>query len=258
MVDGHTTMQLQVMSDARYVRELLPADDPTGNRLLAALPQEDLERIRPHLDWVRLQQRALLFEPEQPIPFVYFPVSTVVSLVSRLEDGATVEVGTAGCEGMAGLSVFLAEDTSSVQAFSQVPGDAFRIESKAFIGFARAPGAFHQLLLRYTQAFLTQVAQSAVCNAAHFVQARCARWLLMTHDRVGGDELPLTQEFLAFMLGVRRPGVTVAMNSLQEAGLVRYKYGKVSIIDREGLEAVSCECYRVVRAHYDRLLSRAA
>jgi CRP-like cAMP-binding protein len=251
-------MQLQVMSDERYVSDGLRPDDPAGNRLLAALPPKDLEPIRPHLEWVRLPQRTLLFGSEQPIPFVYFPVSTVVSLVSKLTGGKTVEVGTAGCEGMAGLSVFLAEDTSSVQAFSQIPGEAFRIKSETFMDLSRAPGSFHQLLLRYTHAFLTQVAQSAVCNAAHLVHARCARWLLMTHDRVGGDELPLTQEFLAFMLGVRRPGVTVAMNSLQEAGLIRYRHGKVSIVDRVGLEAVSCECYRVVRAHYDRLLPRAA
>ena len=226
------------------------------NRLLAALPPEEFERIRPHLEPIQLEQRQLLFDPETPIRHVYFPETAVVSLVSRLMDGSNVEVGTAGREGMAGLSVFLAGDTSSVQVFAQIPGMATRIEAKAFTRLAAAPGPFHQLLMRYTQAFLTQVAQTAACNGAHLVDARCARWLLMTHDRVDTDLIPLTHEFLAFMLGVRRAGVTVAMNALQDANLVRCTRGKVAIVDRPGLEKASCECYGVVRAHFERLLPR--
>ena len=238
--------------------EHLPAAGRFRNLLLAALPADELERLRPHLEPVLFEQRALLFEPEVPIEHVYFPETAVISLVSKLEDGRTVEVGTAGYEGMAGLSVFLAEDTSSVQAFAQVPGAAMRMDSKAFGLLASGPGPFHRLLLRYTQAFLTQVAQTAACNAAHLVEQRCARWLLMTHDRVDGDMIPLTHEFLAFMLGVRRSGVTVAMNAHQDAGLIQYDRGKVAIVDRAGLEGVSCECYYVVRAHFARLLPRAA
>ena len=230
---------------------------PMRNRLLAALPPEELARMRPELELVRLDQRALLFEPEAPIRHVYFPETAVVSLISRLVDGGSVEVGTAGCEGMAGLSVFLAGETSSVQAIAQIPGVAARMETEAFARLARAPGALHALLLRYAQAFLTQVAQTAACNGAHLVEERCARWLLMTHDRVDGDEFPLTHEFLAFMLGVRRAGVTVAMNSLQDARLVSYTRGRVRVVDRGGLEGASCECYHVVRAHFERLLPRS-
>jgi CRP-like cAMP-binding protein len=224
------------------------------NRLLAALPAEELARLQPHLKPVELRTREPLFEPETPIRNVYFPETGVVSLISRLDEGDAVEVGTAGSEGMVGLSVFLADDTSSVQAIAQVPGEARCMDVDVFTQIARAPGALHRLLLRYTQAFLTQVAQTAVCNAAHLVEQRCARWLLMTHDRVERDEFPLTHEFLAFMLGVRRAGVTVTMRALQDAGVIRYTRGHVAIVDRAGLERVSCPCYRLVRAHFERLL----
>jgi CRP-like cAMP-binding protein len=233
-------------------------DGALRNRLLAALPAAELERVRPHLEQVRLEQRESLYEPETPISHVYFPETAVISLVSSLEDGGTVEVGTAGCEGMAGLPVFLAGDTSSLKAFAQIPGVAARMEAATFTRLAGAPGPLHRLLLRYTQAFLTQVAQSAACNGAHLVEERCARWLLMTHDRVTGDAFPLTHEFLAFMLGVRRAGVTMAMRTLQDLGLVDYSRGWVEIVEREGLEGASCECYRVVRDHFDRLLPPAS
>lgn len=227
---------------------------PIRNRLLGALPLESYERIRPHLELVRLEQRETLFETRKPISHVYFPETAVVSLVSILRGGATVEVGTAGCEGMAGLPLFLGDDSSSIRAFAQISGSAMRIEAAAFIRLASAPGAFHRLLLRYTQAFIAQVAQTAACNASHLVEERCARWLLMTHDRVAGDRLQLTHEFLAFMLGVRRAGVTVAMGELQERGLIRYTRGHVEVRHRSGLEAAACECYATVRAYFDRLL----
>lgn len=214
--------------------------------------------MRPHLERVRLEQRDIVHEPGQSISHVYFPETAVLSLVSTMQNGATVEVGTAGCEGMVGLSVLLAEDVSTVRTLAQIPGAVERMTAEEFTHLASVPGAFHRTLLRYTQAFLTQVAQTAACNGAHLVEERCARWLLMTHDRVDGDDFPLTHEFLAFMLGVRRAGVTVAMRSLQEAGLVRYTRGRVSISDRVGLEAASCECYRVVRAHFERLLPSAS
>ena len=238
---------------ALALMEILPdADGPLRNRLLAALPPEELARVRPQLERVRLKQRDLLFEPETPIGHVYFPETAVVSLVSTLENGATIEIGTAGCEGMAGLSVFLAEDTSTVRAFAQVPGVASRMDAETFTRLAGAPGTLHRMLLRYTQSFLTQVSQTAACNATHLVEERCARWLLMTHDRVEGDEFPLTHEFLAFMLGVRRAGVTVAMGTLQDAQLVRYSRGKITVLDRAALEQASCECYGVVRDRYER------
>ena len=234
--------------------EAIEPDRPLRNRLLTALPAEVLAQVRPHLEMVRMAQRDRLFEPEVPIRYVYFPETAVVSLVSSLRHGGTVEVGTAGHEGMAGLPAFLGDDTSSVLAFVQIPGIIGRMNTETFLQFAAVPGPLHKMILRYTQAFLTQVAQTAACNGAHLVDQRCARWLLMTHDRVDGDEFPLTHEFLAFMLGVRRAGVTVAMRGLQDAKLIRYTRGRIGIVDRPGLEAASCECYAVVRAHFERLL----
>ena len=242
----------------RPLMDIVAPDGAIRNRLLSALSEEDLTSLRPHLERVELQQRDPLFEQEAPIRYVYFPETAVASLVSNLADGATVEVGTAGCEGMAGLPVFLAGDMSSLRAFVQIPGVAMRVEAKAFGDLAQAPGPLHDILLRYTQAFLTQVAQTAACNGTHLVEQRCARWLLMTHDRVVGDSFPLTHEFLAFMLGVRRAGVTVAMRSLQDAGMVDYTRGWVEIVDRTALEGASCECYAVVRGHFDRLLPQGA
>lgn len=231
---------------------------PVRNRLLAALPPAELERVRPHLEPVLFDQRQVLFETEEPIRHVYFPETMVVSMVSILQNGATVEVGTAGYEGMAGLPLFLGDESSTVRAFAQIPGAGVRLDAETFRRFSGLPGAFHQVMLRYTQAFLTQVAQTAACNGAHLVEQRCARWLLMTHDRVAGDEFPLTHEFLAFMLGVRRAGVTIAMRALQDLGLVRYTRGWVGVVDRVGLERASCECYQVVRAHIERLLPQSA
>lgn len=224
------------------------------NRLLAALPADDLEFLVPHLELVQLELHAQLFASELPIRHVYFPETAVISMVSRLKDGRTVEVGTAGFEGMAGLSVFLAQDTSTLDAFAQIAGAAHRMESSTFVRLAAESAPLHRMLLRYSQAFLTQVAQTAACNGTHLVTERCARWLLMMRDRVDSDEFPITHEFLAFMLGVRRAGVTVTLRDLQNAGLIAYTRGRISILDGIALEATSCECYRVVRAHFDRLL----
>ena len=235
-------------------RQILPPDGAIRNRLLTSLPADDFARLKPHLELVRLQQRQPLFGEGDRIEYVYFPQTAVISFVSILADGTAVEVGTAGCEGMAGLPVFLAEKTSPVEAVVQIPGVATRIRASSFADLAGAPGQLHQLLLRYTQAFLTQVAQSGVCNGTHLVKERCARWLLMTHDRVNGDAFPLTHEFLAFMLGVRRAGVTVAMRTLQNAGLVRQGRGRIEIVDRAGLEGASCECYAMIRAYFNQLI----
>ena len=232
----------------------LDADQPVRNRLLASLPAADLAALRPHLRIATLELRDVLFEQEKPIRAVWFPETAVVSLTSTLREGGTVEVGTAGREGIAGLEVFLGDETSTVRAIVQINGTAYRMDAATFSRLSCSAGPFHLALLRYTQAFMTQVAQTAACNGAHFVEQRCARWLLMTHDRVDGDELPLTHEFLAFMLGVRRAGVTLAMRALQDAQLVRYSRGHVTITDREGLERASCECYGTVRRHFERLL----
>ena len=231
---------------------------PPRNRLLGTLPHVELAALQPHLELVHLDHHDTIFEPAHAIDAVYFPETAVVSLVNTFEDGGTVEVGTAGCEGMVGLPVFLGEPASPVTVFTQIPGTASRMNAEAFVQLAAAPGALHTMMLRYTQAFLTQVAQTAACNAAHLVEQRCARWLLMTHDRVEGDDFPLTHEFLAFMLSVRRAGVTLAMRALQDADLVRYTRGRVAIVDRAGLEGASCECYGVVSAQFARLLGQVA
>lgn len=231
---------------------------PVRNLLLAALSPRELAELWPSLEQVTLEVRDPVFEAELPIRHVYFPETAVVSFVSELREGGTIEVGTAGCEGMAGLPVFLGEDRATVRAFIQIPGTVLRMDAERFVGLSSVPGAFHQTMLRYTLAFLTQVAQTAACNGAHLVEQRCARWLLLTHDRVDGDELALTHEFLAAMLGVRRAGVTIAMHALQDARLVRQARGRVVIVDRVGLERASCECYRTVRAHSERLLGRAS
>jgi CRP-like cAMP-binding protein len=227
------------------------------NRLLAALPPAEIQALQPYLERVQLAHRELLFEPQVQIAFVYFPETAVVSLTTILHDGSAVEIGTSGREGMAGLPAFLGETTGSMRAFAQIPGAAIRIEAAVFTRMAGETGPFHELLLRYTHTFLTQVAQTVACNGIHLVVQRCARWLLMTHDRVDGDEFPLTHEFLAFMLGVRGAGVTLAMRGLQDAQLVRYVGGRVTVVDRAGLEGISCECYAVVRAQYERLFERA-
>lgn len=227
---------------------------PVRNHLLGALRGSESEHVLQHFEPVRLAQGDALYEPDQPIRYVYFPETVVASLVNSLSDGLSVEVGTVGCEGMVGLPVFLGGDTTSTRAIAQIAGTAQRLDAESFDRLAGVPGAFHDLMLRYSHAFLIQVAQTAACNGVHLVRERCARWLLMTHDRVHGDRFPLSHDFLAFMLGVRRAGVSVAMHALQDAGLIRYGRGNVQILERERLEKASCECYRVVQAHFERLL----
>ncbi|MEP6730943.1 MAG: Crp/Fnr family transcriptional regulator [bacterium] len=227
---------------------------PETNWLLCALPPEERQRIALNLELIEISVRTVITEPNQPAEYVFFPESAVLSVVSHLSDGA-VEVGTVGSEGMAGLPIFLDAEVEPLQVICQIPGTAWRMEVGAFREIVEEPSALRRLLLRYTQAFLIQVAQTAACNGTHSLEERCARWLLMTHDRVGDAEFELTHQFLAFMLGVRRAGVTVAMRALQKRGVLTYSRGHVTVLDRKGLEAKSCECYGVVRSHYERLLS---
>jgi CRP-like cAMP-binding protein len=172
-----------------------------------------------------------------------------------MSNGAAVEVGTVGHEGMVGIAEFLGGEPSGSETLVQIPGVALRLPSAALREGAETLPELRRLLGRYTQAYLIQVAQGAACNRLHNVEARCAKWLLMTHDRVGSDSFPLKQEFLALMLGVRRAGVTVAAGALQESGLIRYRRGGIRVLDRAGLEEASCECYRIVRRHFDQLLA---
>ena len=224
------------------------------NRLLAALPRDEYDRLRPHLEKVSLPLRDILYEANGPIPHVFFPLHGVVSLVILMDGDVSLEVGTIGNEGMVGTPVFLGSDSSPTRAISQVPGEALRMETEVFQEEMRRGGPLYGLVQRYTQAMINQISQSTVCNHRHSVQKRMCRWLLMSHDRVGVDEFPLTQEFLAQMLGVRRPTVTAVAGTLQKAGLISYHRGKLTVLDRKGLEAASCECYEVVARELDRLL----
>jgi CRP-like cAMP-binding protein len=228
------------------------------NRLLAALPAATRERLTPHLELVSLAVRDHVYRSRGPVEHVYFPLNAVVSFVSDLSDGATVELATVGNEGMAGISAFLTGETPLYRAFVQVPGAALRMPATTLVAEAERDAELNGTLKRYTQALIAQIAQTAACNRLHPVEARCARWLLMTHDRVGGaEQFPLTQEFLAQMLGVRRATVTVAAGMLQRDGLIRYTRGKITVVDRAGLEEAACECYRVLRDETDRLLGPA-
>ena len=204
---------------------------------------------------VPLVQSQTLNAPGAAIEHVYFPTAGVVSLIASLDDGSAVEVGLIGPEGMVGTPVLLGSETASNEAFVQLNGHALRIPTTVLLDATEQSPGLRRRLLRFAQALSFHIAQSAACNARHVVEERCARWLLAAHDRVGGDELALTHEFLGIMLGVRRAGVTVAAGSLQRAGLIRYRQGRVTILDRQALEAAACECYRITRDEYDRLLA---
>jgi len=224
------------------------------NRLLADLPRDEYDRLRAHLQKVSLPLKDILYEANGPIPHVFFPLHGVVSLVILMDGDVSLEVGTIGNEGMVGTPVFLGSDSSPTRAISQVPGEALRMETKVFQEEMKRGGPLYGLVQRYTQAMINQISQSTVCNHRHSVQKRMCRWVLLSHDRVGVDEFPLTQEFLAQMLGVRRPTVTAVAGALQKAGLISYHRGKLTVLDRKGLEAASCECYEVVARELDRLL----
>ena len=224
------------------------------NRLLAALPQDEYERLVANMESVFLKFKQSVYEPNEPIEYVYFVQNGVTSLLNVMEDGREVEVATVGNEGMVGLPVFLGADKIPGRAFSQIPGDALRMKADVFKDKVTPGTRLHDLLQRYTQALFNQIAQGAACNSLHSVEERMCRWLLMTQDRVGEDEFPLTQEFLSQMLGVRRPTVSTAASILQKAGLIRYSRGSITVLEREGLEASSCECYGIIKAEFDRLV----
>lgn len=222
------------------------------NQLLLALPRSDYERLRPELREVSLPHGTVLFEPRERITHVYFPQECVVSLLTPMHDGPGVEVAIVGKEGMVGVSVFLGTDRSSMQAVSQVADGARRLTVAAFRRALAWGTAFQRIMLRYTGTILDQVAQCAACNQRHRVEQRCARWFLMTQDRVGADHFTLTQEFLGQMLGVQRPTVSVAASRLQATGAIHYSRGRVTVTDRACLEQLTCSCYQIMRDNYAR------
>jgi CRP-like cAMP-binding protein len=234
---------------------LPPGAELARNRLLAALAPADYAVLEPHLERITMDVHDVLAEAGDPFTHVYFPEAGAVSIVTYMSDGSGVEVGTMGNEGMAGLPAYLEADASESRTFCQVAGVALRLPVHTLVTAAASQPNIRRLLNRYTQAYLSLVAQGAACNRLHTIEQRCARWLLMTHDRAGGEEvIHLKQEFLALMLGVRRIGVTLAAGALQEAGLIRYRRGQIRVTDRDGLERSACECYAVVRERFDRLL----
>lgn len=227
--------------------------DLRRNAILAALPGPEFDRLRPWLELVDAEIRDQVYEPDKPFTHLYFPISSVYSLVGLADGQAVVEVATIGREGMVGLPVFLGQPTSPHAAFCQIPGPAAQLPAAQLTAVLSDDGALHHLLNRFTQATMVQISQNVVCNSSHTLAQRAARWLLTTHDRVGRDEFALTQQFLSQMLGARRPTVSETASKLQAQGLIRYSRGNLAITDRPGLEHVTCSCYRIVRAEFDKL-----
>jgi CRP-like cAMP-binding protein len=230
-----------------------PVDGKTGNHLLDALPPKSLRRLQPDLESVAL----VLAAPVDTTEHVYFPVSGMISVVATTTDRTPVEIGIVGREGMYRVSAILSDHKPLATTMVQLPGRALRMRTHLLLQEMQADARVQRLLPRYAQAVLSYLAQSAVCNRLHLLEERCARWLLACHDRADANSFPMTHEFLAMMLGVRRPGVTLAARSLQKKGLITYKHGTMTVLDRQGLEAVSCNCYRVIKNEFACLLGRS-
>ncbi len=230
------------------------ANDPKINQLLAALPEAEWLRWQPQLEWVKLELGQVLYESGGEQSHVYFPTSAIISLLYVLESGASAEIAVVGREGLVGVSLFMGGQSTTTRAVVQSAGEGYRLRAHGMqTEFNRAGPVLH-LLLRYTQALITQMSQTAVCNRHHSLDQQLCRWLLLSLDRLAGNYLVMTQELISNMLGVRREGVTEAALSLQRAGLIDYARGHIKVLDRAGLEKRSCECYAVVKAEYDRLL----
>jgi CRP-like cAMP-binding protein len=229
------------------------APDARRNHLFAALPDADWARWQPLLEAVEMPLGQVLYESGSTLSHVYFPTTAIVSLLYVMENGSSAEIAVVGNEGLVGISLFMGGESTPSRAVVQSAGQGFRLASETIKDeFKRAP-VLH-LLLRYTQALITQMAQTAVCNRHHSLDQQLCRWLLLSLDRLQGNELVMTQELIANMLGVRREGVTEGALKLQEAGLIRYARGRIKVLDRAGLESRTCECYAVVKKEYDRLL----
>ena len=234
---------------------MLSSAEPIDNHLLSLLPHDEREALLPYLERVELEVRQLAYDVNRPIEYAYFPVDGVISILGVMTDRAAVEVATIGIEGMVGLPLFLGTNQVFGQAFVQVSGTALRIPAEAFLRASRG-GKFRDLLHLYTQALFTQISQAAACNRLHLTEERFARWLLMIHDRVGRDQFVLTQDFLSQMLGVRRATVSEIAAEAQRNGIIEYSRGRLTIVNREGLERSTCECYGVIRTEFERLLGR--
>lgn len=227
---------------------------PRENRLLAALPTNDYERLLPQLSNVSFALGEVVYEFSGQLDYVYFPTTAIISLLYTMENGSSAEMGLTGNDGVVGIALFMGGGTMPNRAVVQSAGAAFKLKAKVLQDEFAKGGKFQYLLLRYTQALITQISQTAVCNRLHSVEQQLCRWLLLSHDRLNTNELIMTQELIAGMLGVRREGVTVAAGRLQDAGAISYVRGHIKILDRQRMEETVCECYRVVKDEFDRLL----
>ena len=228
----------------------------SGNRLLARLPLKDFQSLNRHLQLTPLEFEQVLYEAHAPLDYAYFPVKGVLSAITIMENGDGIEVATVGNEGMLGLPTFVEAGASPYRVIVQAEGSAYRISASALADMVNRNTAFRRLMSLYQSAFLAQVSQCVACNGLHTVVKRCCRWLLTTHDRLEADELPLTHEFLAMMLGVRRPSVTDVLKQLVKKGLIRHGWGKITVLDLKGLERAACECYRAVNQEFARIFGR--
>jgi CRP-like cAMP-binding protein len=246
---------LKSLSGGNFIMPaVIESNGQIENRLLAALPSDEYERLVPSLQKVSFSLGEVIYEFGGRLNYVYFPTTSIVSLLYTMENGASAEMGLTGNDGLVGIALFMGGGTMPNRAVVQSAGDAIRMQAKVLQDeFARG-GQFQRLLLRYTQALITQISQTAVCNRLHSVEQQLCRWLLLSHDRVKADELIMTQELIADMLGVRREGVTVAAGRLQDEGAISYVRGHIKILDRQKLEETVCECYRVVKDEFERLL----
>ena len=230
------------------------ANDPKKNKLLAALPDADWLQLAPHLEWVDMPLGHVVYESGVTLSHVYFPTTAIVSLLYVMEDGGSAEIAVVGNDGLIGISLFMGGESTPSRAVVQSAGQGVRLPSAILKEQFNRAGALMHMLLRYTQALITQMSQTAVCNRHHLLEQQLCRWLLLSLDRLDGSDLVMTQELIANMLGVRREGVTEAALKLQALGLIRYVRGRITVLDRAGLEQRSCECYAVVKKEYDRLL----
>ena len=253
-----TRVKKASVAASRTLNAAATRHSPRQNHLLSALPRVDYERIAARLELVSLKLGDVLYEPDIPLRYVYFPTTAIVSLLYVMEDGASAEIAIVGNEGILGIALFMGGETTPSRAVVQSAGHGYRMKAQLLKDEFGQFGPFLHLLLRYTQALITQMAQTAVCNRHHSVDQQLCRWLLLSLDRLASSELSMTQELIANMLGVRREGVTEAAGKLQGAGLIHYRRGRITVLDRPRLEARSCECYQVVKTEFDRLLPYVA
>ncbi len=228
--------------------------NPVANKLLAAIPKAEYSRLLPHLKLVSLPIKQVLQYANEPIKYAYFPLTAVISVFCLMSDGEAIEAATVGNEAMVGVPLLLGTQQVPTQVVVQIPGEALRMNAEVFIREVYWGCPLHTRLLGYMQTLMNQFAQTAACNRLHSVEERCCRWLLMCHDRVKSDEFLLTQEFLSMMLGVRRASVNEVAAILQQPGFIRYQRGRITILNREGLESASCECYQALKQENERLL----